>query len=296
MAFRRNADALMLGPVCNVKAKHMDPCLKQIMPSDPPAVVFLNKIFEFLEGKLKRVNACRDRVALLFAPAPHLRDYEAIAGVPARFLPYGAELKFGMSANRDGRPVAKYYSDIGFSGSLNRYAPRYHLRSATLGNATVRARLTARGVKIYTPGFVPLARYIQLLEASKVWFATTEAGDHASTRYFEVLISGRAMLLCNRNPMAYAPLGLVEGVHAAMYNTTEEFEEKLLYYLHHEEERLAIVRAARKHVLAKHLWSHRAAETVTRVRDALAAYPARRKLCGFRGSCGLRDPTSIWVR
>ena len=51
-----------------------------------------------------------------------------------------------------------------------------------------------------------------------------------STRVFEVMASGRAMLLCDRNPTAYAPLEVVEGEHAAMFNTTDEFAKKVLYY------------------------------------------------------------------
>lgn len=83
------------------------------------------------------------------------------------------------------------------------------------------------------------------------------------------MISGRAMLLCNRAPLAYGPLGLVEGVHAAMFNTTEEFGRVLLYYLRHEEVRKRIVENARQLVLSRHLWSHRAVELVSLMREAL---------------------------
>ena len=78
-------------------------------------------------------------------------------------------------------------------------------------------------------------------------------------RFFEGMLSGRALLLCNRLVSAFAPLGIVEGVHAAMFNSTAEFQATLLYYLHpdHELERLEIVRSARRLALARHTWRRR---------------------------------------
>lgn len=115
----------------------------------------------------------------------------------------------------------------------------------------------------------PTDTYVRMLAVTKVWLATTEKGDHASTRFFEVLISGRALLLCDRNPTALAPLGIVEGEHAAMFNTTDELLGTLQYYLEHEEERERLVRNARALALRRHLWRHRAATLARHVRGAL---------------------------
>ena len=82
-------------------------------------------------------------------------------------------------------------------------------------------------------------------------------------------MSGRALLLCNRAPYAYAALGLVEGVHAAMFNTSEEALDVLLWYLRHEDERLRLVANARRFVREHHLWSHRATELDELVREAV---------------------------
>ena len=68
------------------------------------------------------------------------------------------------------------------------------------------------------------------------------------------------------------PLGIVEGVHAAMFDSSDEFEDKVHYYLRHEGERLAIVKAARELALSHHLWSHRATEVVGHIREALDDY------------------------
>ena len=50
-------------------------------------------------------------------------------------------------------------------------------------------------------------RYIRLLSSSKIWFATTEKGGHVSPRFYEVMSSGRAMLLCDRNEVRGGGVG-----------------------------------------------------------------------------------------
>ena len=82
------------------------------------------------------------------------------------------------------------------------------------------------------------------------------------------------MLLCDRNQEAYDPLGLVDGVHAIMFNSTEEFDARLRYYIRPEaeEERTAIVRAGRELVLSRHLWPHRVARLDALMRDALGKH------------------------
>ena len=214
-SFRRRADAIVLGSKCfsSKKAGGVSHCLRQLRPDDPPVVLMLNKLFENLDAKLRQVRAHREQIALVVAPGPHVADYEEAAEVPVRFWPYGACTDYALYAFNDS---VGYRHDVGFTGSMDRYNKRYHLRSIALNNKTVRANLGRRGVRIFTPGWLWPTHYIKAMAQTKVWFATTEEGDHASTRFFEVLISGRAMLLCNRNPTAYAPLGLVEGTHAAM--------------------------------------------------------------------------------
>ena len=96
-------------------------------------------------------------------------------------------------------------------------------------------------------------------------------------RFFEVMISGRAMLLCDHNEEAYTPLGIEDGVHAVMFNSSRQFEALVHHYRAPENEpaRLAIVKAARELVLSRHLWSHRAAYFEQITREALAEHRGR---------------------
>lgn len=78
------------------------------------------------------------------------------------------------------------------------------------------------------------------------------------------------MLLCDRNERAYAPIGIEEGVHAAMFNSSDEFVAKVRYYLEREHERRRIIANARRLVLARHQWRQRGEQLVQMVREALA--------------------------
>ena len=99
--------------------------------------------------------------------------------------------------------------------------------------ATLRIQSFLRMVKGYRVGvfgWQSTNDYIRTMASSKAWLATTESGDHVGTRFYEVMMSGRAMLMCDRAPEAYAAIGLVEDVHAVMFNTSEEFQAKFLTY------------------------------------------------------------------
>ena len=64
-------------------------------------------------------------------------------------------------------------------------------------------------------------------------------------------------------------------VHAAMFNSTDEFQAKVLYFLAHEEERRRIVDAGRRLVRTHHRWRTRARELVEMVREELRGRNAR---------------------
>ena len=250
-SFRAAADVLLVPPTCSMLPSSLASCLAHIGPGDPPVAVMLNKVFEGLDGKMAALRnfSLRHRLLLVTVPAPHTERYEVAIGVRVRFLPYAAADAFfdtkPYSVTRYGA-AGGYEIDLGFTGGAGRYDERYNLRSQTMGDTALIRRLRASGLRVHDSQTVPTAQYVQLLGSSRVWFATTERGDHASPRYFEVLASGRAMLFCDRNARAYAPLGIVEGVHVATFNSSAEFETKLAYYLHHDGARRALVHAARR--------------------------------------------------
>lgn len=291
-SFRRSADVLLVPSGCCVLPDSLTGCLRDldVAAGDPPVVVMLNKVFEGMHEKMAAIRdlSLRHRVLLVTAPAPLDAsilgasapsagpssggggDCSVSATWPPRlsFLPYGsAKAFYGRTSTR------RYEYDLGFTGSDGRFSQRYAMRAATIGDPRLVARLLSRGVRVLQSGMLSASEYVHSLGSARVWLSTTEAGAHVSTRFFEVLASGRALLLCDRHPDAYAPLGIVEGVHAAMFNTSDEFQHKLLWYLEHESERLRIVEAARA-LADSHTWEARAHQLVRDVRRAAAAATA----------------------
>ena len=118
--FRERADALILPPSCTVNIRTLPRCIRTLRPTDPPVVVLMNKIFDFLPEKVKLVAALQSRLALLTMPTPHAAALARSVEAPVRFWPYGASLAFGPRVNST-RP---YKYDIGFTGSVNRYSKR----------------------------------------------------------------------------------------------------------------------------------------------------------------------------
>ena len=246
----------------------------------PLAVITLHKIFERLDFKLRLIRA-HGAVTKIYVPeySPALwGKIERLSGLPVGLLPYAADdAVFGPFA------AATYKFDFGFTGGWQRFDGRYALRSKLFASGGVVDRLrNETGMRFFLPerhkGFLPLPEYVRALSSTKVWLATTER-DTLGSRFVEVLASGRAMLFCNRHPVAYAPLGIVEGRHAALFNTTREFEAVLRYYLRHETERLSIVRAARRLALRRHTWRGRAREFVRELPHAACGVQRNLSMC-----------------
>jgi hypothetical protein len=245
-------------------------------------------------------------VALVITHVPEAPMVEARTGVRTRFLPYASAVEFGRFSARSAYNLDLGFS--GGHGKLARRYPWREVLLADSAapktdskraNGTKRLDGTAAalvpsakealaqaGVKLRVYGWLPTDAYIRQLAATKIWFATTELGTdrtvsmrvaprarllgtHVGTRFYEIMMSGRAMLICDRAPTAYAAIGLQEGVHAAMFNSSEEFEATVLYYLRHEDERLRIVANAQRFVRERHLWHHRATLLVEMIHEAL---------------------------
>ena len=279
---RQGLDLILMPHVCTTHTRALNLCFEQLLPEhDPPLVMVLNKVFDRLERKLAVVQEHRGRFALVLTASPHTDKYSSASHVPVVFMPYAAAVEFGRYHDRGpSHEGLAFDSDFGFSGGWERFDSRRYPFRALIFRGNTTARLRARGLRLKTPGWLQTQGYINTLARTRVWFATTEIGDHIGTRFFEVLISGRAMLLCDRNPTAYAPLGIVEGEHAAMFNSTQEFEEKLTYYLAHEDVRQRIVVAARRLILSQHLWSHRRDELGKHLSMSLAGYWGRDRSVG----------------
>lgn len=232
-------------------------------------IAFLNKEYSDLDKKLIYIKT-HINATLVLTHHHTTVELQKELGVTVVRIPFATSQEFSFYAKKTAEKMP-YLRDIGHSGN-----PLYY-NNGTLSNTTkgnswrmmfdnmARNPIVRRadGVMVSLKvAMVPISKsiagYVRNIAESKMWFSTTSQGSLLPQRTFEVLASGRALLIMNRPDDPRITDGIiVEGEHCAMFNTTEEFIEKVIYYSTHEEERMRIVSNAHRLALAEHQWSNR---------------------------------------
>ena len=227
--------------------------------------VFLNKVYHNLTGKLSLLSRLESagggNVSIAtFSWSPIVGQRPAQGKMSFHFMPFATNAVVHSAVAR----ADKY--DLYWSGDTN--PDKYALRQVLVGNLV--ALQQRHALRIYTPGeHLPDASYFATLAASRLVLSTPLREWHiVGTRYFEVMASGRAVLLCYREASAYSPLGIIEDTHVVMFGSPKEFEQKLLLYSNATESAVAratrrrIALNARQLVAHRHTWRHRATQVV----------------------------------
>lgn len=238
--------------------------------------VFLNKVYKELTRKVEAISrlAADARVShvAVFSWSPTIGHWPASGSVSYHFLPFAVH----MPATTGRMDLATDEYDLYWSGDTN--PSKYMLRRELVDIFPQLAQ--EHGVRIHRPEqrLADLA-YEKALAASRLVLSTPLREWHlVGTRYFEVMATGRAILLCYREPRAYEPLGIVEDKHAIMFGSRDEFVEKLLRYANASGSvktsaaRLKMAKRARALVAQRHTWRHRAAFVVEVLAEAGNAF------------------------
>ena len=106
-----------------------------------------------------------------------------------------------------------------------------------------------------------------------MWLSTTGPVDIVGTRYYEVMLTGTTLLMCNRSNRVwcfdenlnrcdrdvnvYEDL-FEEDVHYVAFDSVTELEDKVKFYKDNEDARLKIVKNAYEHAIKHHTWDNRA--------------------------------------
>ena len=130
-SLRTTTDLLLLPHACCNNIVAMSKCKRMLLPTDPPLVVILNKVYELMDWKLRMVQR-----------------------------------------------VQKWYSRYPHRATLLAQQPS----NGTNVTRSMREYLESIGVRVGVFGWMASNDYIRHLAWSKVWFATTEQGDHLGTR------------------------------------------------------------------------------------------------------------------
>ena len=264
-----------------------------------PFGFMLAKLFQDESRKYEHISSFSAKfknLKFVVLPAPRVEVCESATHVSCIFLPLGVEFEQFNSAGE-----GIYTTDISYTGAMTSPAaqsekartcegldwcipgtcPAFdhiighysHLRREMACAIPELRRLHINVTEVH---HMSADEYKSALTISKLWPATTENMDHVGPRFYEVMASNRTMLMCDPNPRAYAPIGLVHGVHAVMVTNTSDFIEKVRYYAHpaHEAERRRIVSNAAELVL-KNTWTERGHAIIGTVRSFLNKDAAR---------------------
>jgi glycosyltransferase involved in cell wall biosynthesis len=100
-------------------------------------------------------------------------------------------------------------------------------------------------------------QYSKNINWSKIVITTTGPADLVGTRYFEIMASNKALIICNRMPKEVYDDIVIDGFNCVMFDNENDFIEKVKYYLDNEDERMKIVNTAYNYFLEKHTWDHK---------------------------------------
>ena len=204
-------------------------------------------------------------------------EFSQRSSVPHYRLPFAADA--AMYGRFAGNFTGQAW-DVGFTGSLTKkYAFRQTVLTTLRGMRGIRTYLKSwsRVTTLQDDKWDRLNRleYVRTLAATKIWVSTTGPDWIVGTRYFEVLMSGTTLLLCNRPPANVTTYsGLFEdGVNVVMFGDMADLESKVRHYLRNESGRRRIVSAAHNLALSAHSWEHRAAFITEVAQRAVEAHP-----------------------
>ena len=252
--------------------------------SHVPLVVLQNKVYSVsereytgnLSAKLEWTRAIG--AAAGFTWLTRHGEFTQRSGVPHHRLPFAADPRlYGQFAGNFSGQVW----DVGFTGSLTKkYSLRERVMEGLRKMPDIRAYLKSWS-KAIQPGDASWGRlrridYVRQIASSKMWVSTTGPDWIVGTRYFEVMMSGTTLLLCNRPPPGVSTYdGLFEdGVHVVMFDGVQDLRKKIKYYLNDEPARRRIVSAARELALSRHTWQSRAAFITQVAQKAIENHPS----------------------
>lgn len=233
----------------------------------PPVIALMNKEYRHAAGKqtwVRLLSVSRMLTVLDTERAQHW-EIETQSRVSRWHFAVDPALTSPNVSNVDD----PYEYDIGFTGIVRpsqteNWREQVLLRLEKLAKRTGLRLFINKAIYSEKQGgivnsYKALSReeYLRKMRQTKIWLSTTGPSDIVGTRFFEVIATGRTMLICNRMPAVVYDGIIVEGKHAAMFSTADEFEERVLHYLSDEGERRRVVAQARQHALAAHSYARR---------------------------------------
>ena len=235
-----NYDLLLLGFAhTDVGGKDPAPIINDVQK---PIGIILNKEYDVLDKKLNWIKNIRPSFVLTIHH--DTENMTRITNVPVHRIMWSTMTNLFKDYKKP------YLYDFVISGVIRKEQTNDWRRQIynTLNRIERKNYKVFKSVKLQEKNFqgesLSPIDYANLLSASKIFLSTTSPADLISTRYFEAMATNRTLIITNRMPKHVFENYLIEDFNCIMFETLDEFYEKVLYYLSHEEERLKIVNTA----------------------------------------------------
>tara|TARA_Y100000816_G_C26095902_1_gene579985 strand:- start:898 stop:1821 length:924 start_codon:yes stop_codon:yes gene_type:complete len=234
------------------------PKLKIKLDVEIPIYVILNKEYAGLQAKMEWIKSIKPPVKKVFTVHQDYLKWQEQHTIPFTRIMWSAD----KSLFKKYDDIYKY--DFFFSGVI-REEQTGNLREkihGTLGKLDKYKKLVKVAFfknnklsnTLYT--FGP-KEYAKTINHSRIVLTTTGPIDLVGTRYFEIMASNKALILCNRMPKEVYGDIVIDKMNCVMFDDENDFVEKCKYYLENEDERLKIVNKAYEYFLQRHTWQHK---------------------------------------
>tara|TARA_Y100001972_G_C7667883_1_gene338364 strand:- start:5940 stop:6866 length:927 start_codon:yes stop_codon:yes gene_type:complete len=218
--------------------------------------IILNKEYTGLEKKLDFIQ--KNKFDIAFTVHHDFKKYQEKTNVPFYHLPFAANEEIYKDYKID------KINDISFSGiirsdqTMNWREKIYNDLENEFWKNIKHNFSDHKHDNIYD--------YAKRLNTSKVWLSTTGPADLVGTRYYEVMLTGTTLLMCNK----FDYLGILkDGFNCVMFDSLSDFKKKLSYYLNNDKERNEIINNAREDALKNHTWKNRSHLVIEKAKETL---------------------------
>lgn len=223
-----------------------------------PVYIILNKEYAALNKKLDWIKSINPNKA--FTVHHDYELYQKKINVPFHRIMWSANDKLFKKYDDE------YKYDLFFSGVIRkeqtnnlRYKILEKINKLNEYNLLINASFNdkkPKNLKSRNKDFSN-KEYAKTINHSKIVLTTTGPADLVGTRYFEIMASNKALIICNRMPKNVYEDIVIDKFNCVMFNDENDFIKKCKHYLENEDERLKIVSQAYTYFLEKHTWKHK---------------------------------------
>ncbi len=228
------------------------------LKTNTPVYVILNKEYTGLTKKLDWIKKIHPKVSRVFSVHHETSRFQSICDIPFTRIMWSANQNIFKKYDDE------YKYDFFFSGVIrqeqtNNLREKIYdkLNELSAYNLLVKVAFFKKNTLHGDLYSLKNDEYAKTINHSKIVLTTTGPADLVGTRYFEIMASNKALIMCNRMPQKVYEDIVIDKTNCVMFDDEYDFVNKCKYYLENEEERMKIVHKAYEYFLERHTWDHK---------------------------------------